>query len=31
TFVFFNNCYRGNAVRDAMKLRQMIERALLGS
>jgi len=30
TFVFFNNCYRGNAVRDAMKLRQMIEKALLG-
>jgi uncharacterized protein YecE (DUF72 family) len=29
TFVFFNNCYRGNAVRDALKLRQMIESALL--
>lgn len=31
TFVFFNNCYRGNAVRDALRLRQMIERSLLGN
>jgi uncharacterized protein YecE (DUF72 family) len=30
TFVFFNNCYRGKAVKNAIKLRSMIDNSFFG-